>query len=269
VVRGSLVRTKAYPIPLRRAPDDLVSLSPGSVAGFDPTLSAGRRGPDGRLVAMPDRAGIEAGALDGVAPALAYVASPVDAFLIQVQGSARLALPDGRLKRLVFAGRNGYPYTSIGRSLVTRLHIPPEAMGMTELRRWIETHGQTGDGAGAKLMRENRSYIFFRFDDSLGDRAGPIGGAGLSLTGGRSLAIDRTLWPYGLPFYVATDLPNGTAFRHLMVAQDTGAAIKGPARADIFFGSGQRAARLSGPMRQTGQLFVLWPRVRGDGDHRP
>ena len=218
--------------------------------------------PPSHIEPMPDRAAIMAGALKQ-AP-LVYVREPVEAFFIQVQGSARLRLPGGRLRRLVFAKRNGYPYTSIGKLLVDRLHVPPADMGMTQLKAWIRANGQGLDQAGGRLMAENRSYIFFRFDESLPSTAGPIGGAGISLSPGLSLAIDRTRWPYGLPFYVDATIPaEGAApepFQKLMVAQDTGSAIVGEARGDIFFGSGPEAAAKASGMREHGTLYVLWPK---------
>ena len=212
---------------------------------------------------MPDRAAIDKGALGAAARPLVYVESPAEAFFIHVQGSARIRFPDGRLRRLVYDGRNGYPYTSIGKILVARLHVPPSAMGMDQLREWIRENGQGADDAGSKLMQENRSFIFFRFDDTLPSNAGPIGGEGLSLTPLRSLAVDRSLWPYGLPFYIDTRLPDSSPFRRLMIGQDTGSAILGPARADIFFGSGPEAARQAGAFRQAGTLYVLWPKSKG------
>lgn len=237
VVEGSLVRTETFAIPLYPLPEP-------------------------RPSPMPDRAAIETGALGALRP-LVYLRDPVEAFFVQVQGSARIALPDGSLRRLVFAGRNGLPYTAIGKLLVQALNIPPEQMGMTQLKAWIRANGQGPGEAGSALMRRNRSYIFFRFDDALPSGAGPIGGAGISLTKLRSLAIDRTVWPYGLPMYLDVTVPwdreTPSPFQRLMVAQDTGSAIVGRARGDIFFGSGPDAARLAGAIRHPGTLFVLWP----------
>ena len=265
VVDGSLSPTPDFGTPLYPLPADIVRVPPSKPApGLDPSLTAARRLPDGRLAAMPDRAAIEAGALT-VRP-LVYLRDPVEAYVVQVQGSARIKLPDGSLRRLVFAGRNGYPYTSIGKVLVERLHVPPSEMGMAQLEAWIRGNGQGPAQAGGQLMQENRSYIFFRFDDALPETAGPIGGAGVSLAPLASLAIDRAQWPYGLPFYVDAALPEGDAgaapFRRLMVGQDTGSAIVGPARGDIFFGTGDEAARRAGGIRDHGALFVLWPRDR-------
>ncbi len=261
VVEGSLVASTDYPTPLYGRPPDLVDLTPGTTTGLDPALSAARRLPDGRVAPMPDRAAINAGAL-GQQPLL-YVREPVEAFFVQVQGSARIRLPDGSLRRLVYAGRNGYPYASIGKLLVDRLHIAPADMGMVQLKAWVRANGQRPGDAGTALMQENRSYIFFAFDDTLPAQAGPIGGEGISLTPLRSLAIDRKAWPYGLPFYLDAPPPPGqsdaTALRRLMIGQDTGAAIVGASRGDLFFGTGEAAARRAGALRDHGTLFVLWP----------
>jgi membrane-bound lytic murein transglycosylase A len=263
VVNGSLVATKDYATPLYAPPPDLVAVPPGAThQGLDPALSAARRQPDGHLVPMPDRAAVETGAIREMP--LVYLRDPVEAFFVQVQGSARIALPDGSLRRLVYAGRNGYPYTSIGKLLVDRLHIPPSQMGMAQLKAWIRAKGQGSGDEGTALMRENRSYIFFAFDDTLPPEAGPIGGEGVSLSPLRSLAIDRAAWPYGLPFYLDADLPweaaGATPLRRLMIGQDTGSAIVGAARGDIFFGTGDEAARRAGALRDHGTLYVLWPK---------
>ena len=262
VVAASLTRTAEFRTPLLAPPIGLEPSSTGSVAL--------RRAPDGSTTPMPDRAAIESGALRDDAVALAWVREPVDAFLIQVQGSARLLLPDGTTRRLAYAGRNGYPYTSIGKVLVDALHVPPSQMGMSELKGWIRAHGQGPHDAGTELMRRNASYIFFRFDDALPLAAGPVGAAGVSLTALRSLAVDRQIWSYGLPIYLDADLPwqgeAPTRLQRLMVAQDTGSAIVGPGRADIFFGTGPAAAAAAGAIRHSGTLFVLWPK---DLSHQP
>lgn len=265
VVDGSLSATVEFPTPLLARPPDLVGSVPGQpIPGLDVVLSAARRLPDGTFAPYPDRAAIEAGALGRLAPPLVYVRDPMEAFFIHVQGSARVRLPDGSMRRLVYAGRNGQPYTSIGRALVEQLNIPPAEMGMAQLKAWIRDHGQKPGEAGAVLMQRNRSYIFFAFDDTLAPDAGPIGGAGVSLTPLRSLAVDRLIWPYGVPVFIDASLPwrseTSEPFRRLMVAQDTGSAIVGAARGDIFFGSGPDAARLAGPIRHSGTFFVLWPK---------
>lgn len=273
VVDGSLTATSEFPTPMLARPPDLVGgISGQPILGLDPSFSAARRLPNGTLVPYPDRAAIEAGALGALAPPLVYVRDPVEAFFIHVQGSARVHLPDGSMRRLVYAGRNGQPYTSIGRALVEQLAIPPSEMGMAALKTWIRDHGQKPGDAGAALMQRNRSYIFFAFDNALAPDAGPIGGAGVSLTPLRSLAIDRLVWPYGVPVFIDATLPwrseTPEPFRRFMVAQDTGSAIVGPARGDIFFGTGPDAARLAGPIRHPGMLFVLWPKDEDEAGSR-
>ena len=268
VVEGSLQPTPAFATPLLALPSDLVAAPPGQpFPGLDPALTAARRLPDGQLAPYPDRAAIEAGGLGDQAQPLAYVADPTEAFFIQVQGSARIRLPDGTLRRLVYAGRNGQPYTAIGRVLVEMLKVQPADMGLVQLKAWIRANGQKPGEPGATLMARNRSFIFFAFDDALAAEAGPIGGAGVSLSPLRALAVDRSIWPYGLPVFVDATLPwdgsASTPFQRLMVAQDTGAAIRGAARADIFFGSGPQAAERAGAIRHPGTLFVLWPNADG------
>lgn len=265
VVEGALTPAPAFRTPLLGRPDNLVTAAPGeTLAGLDQGLAAGLRQPDGRLTAVPGRAAIEAGALGTAAPPLIYVRDPVEAFFIHVQGSARVVLPDGSTRRLVYAGRNGQPYTSIGRILAEEQGIAPADMGMAQLKDWIRAHGQATGEAGRVLMQRNRSFIFFKIDETLPAEAGPIGGAGVSLTALRSLAIDRAIYPYGLPFYADVTLPwaseTATPFRRLLAGQDTGTAIVGAARADIFFGTGPEAARRAGPIRHAGTLFVLWPK---------
>lgn len=259
VVAASLTPSPGFSVPLRAPPPNLVTVKPGATSGLDPALSAALRQSNGSLRALPDRAGIERGDLADAAP-IAYVATRADAFFIQVQGSARLRLADGHLRRLVYAGRNGYPYTAIGKVLANRLHLPPARVDMAFLRSWISRHGDGEADEGTALMRANRSYIFFRFDEAAADDLGPPGGARVRLTPERSLAIDHAIWPYGLPFFVETRRPDGPAFQHLLIGQDTGAAIKGPARGDIFFGTGDAAGALAGAMRAPGTLTVLWPR---------
>lgn len=264
VVAGSLEPTATMRAPLYGPPPGLVPVPPGT-RGLDPGLTTALARPDGTLVALPDRAGIEGGALGASAPAIAYVHDGVEAFFIQIQGSARLQLPDGRLRRLVYAGRNGYPYASIGRELAQRLAVPPAQMGMAQIKAWIRAHGEGPGEAGTRLMQTNRSFIFFRFDDSLPPDVGPTGGSGVGVTGLRSLAVDRAVWAYGLPMYAQTTVAgpaSGEVTLHrLMIAQDTGSAIVGPARADIFFGTGAEAAHRAGATRAHGTLYVLWPKA--------
>ena len=212
-------------------------------AGFDPRLAGAQRRDDGRLVPYPDRAAIEATGGEAVA----WLADEVEVFFVQVQGSARLRLADGRKARLVYDGRNGQPYTSIGRLLIEAGEIPEQrdvagaAEGLAARQR-----AEPGD-KGRAIMQRNASYVFFRLVEDVDPALGPIGGAGIALTPLRSIAVDRTIWSYGLPFWIDAALPwesdELSPFRRLMIAHDTGSAIVGPARADIFFGAGEAAGR--------------------------
>jgi membrane-bound lytic murein transglycosylase A len=257
---GSLTPDESFATPLLARPDDLVTLAAGeTILGVEPGLQAARRTDHG-LEPYPDRAAIEAGALGMRAKPLVFVRDAVEAFVIHVQGSARIRLRDGRLVRLAYAGRNGRPYTSIGRILVERGHVSLEEMSLERLMAWLRANPIEA----RDIMRQNRSYIFFRAADELSAGDGPIGGAGIPLTPARSLAVDRTLWSYGLPFWLDGMLPRaggGTdPLRRLLIAQDTGTAIVGPARGDFFFGTGADAGTRAGLLRHPAGFVVLWPK---------
>lgn len=210
------------------------------------------------------RAAIDSGASEGdTAPTLVWLRDAVEVFIIQIQGSAKVRLADGRLVRLVYAGRNGHPYTSIGRILIERGEIAESAMSLAALKRWIRANGQNPGDAGRALMHQNKSYVFFSLQEDDGSGRGPLGGQGIQLTALRSIAADRTIWSYGLPFWLSADLPwRGSfpsPFQRLMIAQDSGSAITGPARFDIFFGSGDDAGAGAGDIRHRGAVYVLLP----------
>src|SRR5271169_2795395 len=218
---------------------------------------------DGRLRPYPERSAIEAAAADGKMTAILWLENPVELFLAQVQGSAHVSLRDGRQVRLAYDGRNGQPYTSIGRLLIEAGAIAEKDMSLAALKGWLRANGQNPGQAGRNLMQRNRSYVFFKLEESFNPDEGPTGGAGVALTKLRSIAIDRALWPYGAPFWIDANLPWRDAapspFRRLMIAQDTGSAILGPARADIFFGSGEEAGLRAGAIRDEAIFVVLLP----------
>ena len=257
---GSLTRSAAFPTPLYDRPKDLVTRFPeDDWPGLDKALSAARRTPRG-LEPFADRTAIETGALDGQGLEILWLRDPVDRFVLQVQGSGRVRLPDGKVTRLVYSGRNGHPYTSLGRVLSQREGIPPEEMTMDRLIARLKA-----DAAFARdLIRLNKSFVFFARRNDLPAAVGPIGGAGLPLTPLRSIAIDRTAWPYGLPVWIDTTIPDGKGgderLARLMIAQDTGSAILGPARMDLFVGSGPAAGHRAGLIRHPVAFTVLWPR---------
>jgi membrane-bound lytic murein transglycosylase A len=239
-VDGSLTRSLDFTAPVRGRPDNLNALAP-----------------------YPDRTAIEAGAIERHSPAIVWLRDRVEVFLAQVQGSARVRLADGTRRRFAYAGRNGHPYTSIGRILIDTGEIAEADMSLATLKQWIRAHGQNPGDAGAALMQCNKSYVYFSLHEECEPARGPIGGQGISLTALRSIAVDRAIWTYGLPFWIAADLPwrgsSASPFRRLMIAQDTGSAIEGPARADIFFGSGDDAGARAGDIRHAGDVVVLLP----------
>ncbi|WP_068310956.1 MltA domain-containing protein [Polycladidibacter hongkongensis] len=206
---------------------------------------------------LPDRAAVMAGALEGQGLELCYLKSAVDAFFIAIQGSATLQLRDGRFAQLRFAKKSGHPYTPIGRLLIERGEIAAEDMSMDALRAWLAAHLEEQDA----LFAQNRSYIFFRLD--LEGEAAPIGAAEVPLIAERSLAIDPRYHPYGRMLYVAAAAapPDAAAtttdFARIMRAQDTGSAIKGAARGDIFFGIGESAGQRAGCMQNEATFFIL------------
>jgi membrane-bound lytic murein transglycosylase A len=240
IVEGSSLRTRNFTAPLLRRPDNLDSRPP-----------------------YLDRAAIDAGAIERHTAPIVWLRDRVEVFLVQVQGSARVRLEDGSLLRLAYAGRNGHPYTSIGRILIDTGEIAEADMSLATLKQWIRAHGQNPGDAGALLMHRNKSYVFFSLHAECELARGPIGGQGVSLTALRSIAVDRATWTYGLPFWIAADLPwrgsSPSPFRRLMIAQDTGSAITGPARADIFFGAGDDAGARAGDIRHAGDVVVLLP----------
>jgi membrane-bound lytic murein transglycosylase A len=258
-VEASLERSAAFPVPVLGRPVDLVTIPQGGSLPGIPASFAAARLREGAHEIYPDRAAIWSGALAGQGLEIAWLRDEAELFIIQVQGSARLRLADGRATRLVYAGRNGHPYTSIGKILVDRGDIPLAEMSLARLMGWL----RADPAKGRALMEQNRSYVFFARDDAAPAHQGPIGGAGVPLTTGRSLAIDRSLWPYGLPVWIATSplTPDGprAPLDRLMIAQDTGSAIVGPARGDFFMGSGDAAGAKAGLVRDAMRFIVLVP----------
>ena len=208
-----------------------------------------RRPPDPKAFT---RAEIENGALAGQGLELVWVDDPVGAYFLAVQGSGRVRLPDGSEMRLGYDGGNGKPYVSIGKLLVERGEMALGEVTMATLRAWIAGHGD----AGSALMRENPSYVFFK--DLGGD--GPFGSEGVMLTARRSLAVDRAFIPLGVPLWLdASERFAAGVVRRLVVAQDTGGAIKGPVRGDLFWGSDEGAASGAGAMNARGRYYLLLP----------
>ena len=253
-LRGSRKPDKTYRFPLYRRPPDLVSVDLGA---FDRKLKGARiagKVIKGRLVPYVDRNAITRGALARRGLELLWVDSAIDAFFLHIQGSGRVAMADGGEVRVGYADSNGRPYRAIGRDLVESGAISSDRISMQTIRAWLAAHPNDAQA----MMARNRSFVFFRILQ--GD--GPIGAMGVALVPGRSLAVDRRFIPLGLPVWLdATDpLSAGTPLRRLMVAQDTGGAIRGPVRGDVFWGHGAKAAARAGRMKSRGRYYLLLPR---------
>lgn len=262
VLQGALARSEQFSVPLLERPSDLIQVDLGAFRSDLKGQRIAGRVQGSKLIPFDDRATIEAGALAGDASALVYLADPVDAFFLHVQGSGRIRLPDGEELRVNYAGQNGHAYTAIGRILIARGEIAREDMSMQAIRAWLEAN----PGGAQELMNQNASYIFFREVEIADPSLGPIGAQSIPLTPQRSLAVDPSHHRLGTPLWLETNLPLepgqeiGQPFHHLMVAQDTGGAIKGAQRGDIFFGSGEEAAALAGQMKGQGRTVALLPK---------
>ena len=261
ILDGSRTENEIYNVPVYRRPSNLFVKGQTQASVGLPNKGAvyrkiGRR----KLVPYYDRAEIEDGKIEGRGLEIAYLKSQTDLLFAQIQGSARIVLADGSIVRINYDAHNGYPYTPVGRILIDRGIIPREQMSMQKIREWME---QNPDGAN-ELRRQNRSYVFFR-EVNLSDKDEPVGAQGVPLTAGRSIAVDKALHVYGTPFFIEGDLPieserSKTPFRRLMIAQDTGSAIVGPARADLYFGAGAEAGRVAGRLKNNARFVMLVPK---------
>ncbi|WP_240475011.1 murein transglycosylase A [Terasakiella pusilla] len=252
-LRGAYRQSGPYQTPLYKRPDDLVLVGLGEFKSqWNGKRLAGRL-ENGQLVPYASRSEIETGKLRGKNLELVWVDDPVDAFFLHIQGSGRVQFADGSTMRVGYDGHNGHDYTSIGRILIDRGEVSKEDMSMQAIRQWLATHPQKGQ----ELMRENASFIFFR---ELKDE-GPVGAQGVALTPGRSLAIDKRYMPLGVPMwlYTFTDPVSTDPISRLVVTQDTGGAIKGVVRGDVFWGFGKEAAERAGKMKEPGSYFALLP----------
>ena len=247
---ASRARGGDYQTPVYRRPASLITVDLGLFKDSLKGQTITGRVDKTKLVPFYDRAAVAQGVLDD-SDALLWARDPVDVFFLEIQGSGRARLPDGSIVRLGYDAQNGLPYTAIGKQLKDSGEIVPPVT-MPKIRAWLTAHPDRAQS----VMNANRSVVFFK--EQQGD--GPKGAAGLPLTPGRSLAVDKTLWSYNLPLFLDTTDAADAPLQRLMVAQDTGGAITGAVRGDVFWGAGDEAAAQAGAMQQPGVLYVLLPR---------
>jgi membrane-bound lytic murein transglycosylase A len=262
IIVGSRVPTGNFTAPLYRRPPNLVPAGRRKLGEAFPSkgVFVGRRVGRRKIVPYYDRGQIEDGALDGWRLEICYLHDQVDVLFAQIQGSARVKLEDGTILRVNYDSHNGWPYTPVGRVLAEQKLMTRDQVSMQSIRDWMEANAEQAK----EIRRQNKSYVFFRITD-LATEDEAVGGQGVRLMPGRSIAIDHALHAYGTPFFILAELPianqkAGTKFDRLMIAQDTGSAIVGPARADIYFGAGDEAARIAGRIKNPGVFVMLLPR---------
>ncbi len=255
-LNGSRIKKAPYIYPLHKRPDDLIMVQLGDFRkGLKGDRIAGRV-VNGRLKPYEERADIISGNWlhSHDKQVLLWVDDAVDAFFVQIQGSGVVQMGDGSIMRIGYAGQNGHPYYAIGRELIKIGALTKENVSMQSIRKWLEDNPARAN----EIMNSNKSYVFFR--EIIGEA--PLGAEGIALTAERSLAVDRTVLSYGLPLWVDIEKPTSKAknIRRLMVAQDTGGAIKGAVRGDVFWGYGEKAENMAGEMKSKGRYWVLLPK---------
>ena len=271
-LRGAAQAGGRYGVPLYGRPDDLVTVDLGR---FRPDLAGDRlagRVADGALEPYATRAEIDGGALAAQGLELVWLDDPVDAFFLHIQGSGRIAFEDGTRRRIAYAATNGHDYFAIGRRLVDLGALDREDVTMPAIRDWLAANPERA----SEVMHANESYVFFRWLEEAEGSDGPVGSQGVALTAGRSLSVDRRFVPMTVPIWLVSAAPDPDSaredrpLRRLMVAQDTGGAIRGPVRGDVFWGTGAEAGAVAGRMKHQGRYWLLLPRgldVNTDQSH--
>ncbi|GAA4033637.1 murein transglycosylase A [Actimicrobium antarcticum] len=258
LLKGARKRGGAFQTPLHRVPDDLLTID---LAGIYPELKGMRlrgRIQGNKVIAYSSRADLmKGGGMNG--KELLWVDDPIEAFFLQVQGSGRVQFADGgAVVRVAYADQNGYPYKSIGRYLVDRGEMTLDQASAQGIKAWYVAHPDRQQ----ELLNANPSYVFFKEESIVDPRKGPKGALGVPLTPQRSIAIDSQFIPLGAPVFLSTTQPNSAAvLQRLVMAQDTGGAIKNPVRADFFWGFGAEAGEKAGRMKQRGMMWVLLPKL--------
>lgn len=265
LLHGSRTWSERFNVPLYARPPELVMVDLGAFRSDLEGRRIAGQVEGGRLRPYPDRSEIEDGHLDGRDLELVWVDSAVDAFFLHIQGSGRIKMLDGTMLRVGYAGQNGHVYSAIGRFLIDEGHIARENMSMQSIRAWLAANPDQVDG----MLNRNASFIFFR---ELAGGDGPIGSANVPLTAGHSLAVDRKHLPLHAPVWLSSSYPDPASdpasntapsipFNRLMVAQDTGGAITGEIRGDVFWGFGDEAEEIAGRMANQGKYWLILPKA--------
>lgn len=253
ILNGSLSKTEQYAYPIYAVPDDMLTIE---LADLYPKLEGMRlrgRIEGNKIVPFHSREIIDGEAQPLAGKELLWIDDPYGSFFLQIQGSGKVQLEDGTMKGVNYADQNGHPYFAVGKKLVEMGELEIENVSLFTIRRWLKNNPSRAD----EVLNTNASYVFFTLREDVTE--GPRGSLNVPLTAERSLAVDKSVIPLGTPVWLATSLPDGSDYQRLMVAQDTGGAISGPVRADVFFGTGERAELLAGEMKQQGRLYALLP----------
>lgn len=267
-VEASKIQTKRFKYPILKRPPDLVAITNQErPASMDAKFFFAKKIDTENGVKFenyPDREQIEKGILDNQDLEIYWLESRIDIFFIHIQGSARLIIKDQQgnktIERISYDGKSGHEFTPIGKTLIDLGEIDRENITMQSIHDWLLAHPDQADA----LMQKNQSYIFFQKIDHPEPKLGPVAAAGVPLTPNRSLAIDHTLQTFGVPIYISTREAIGTdetPFQKLMVAQDTGSAIVGAARGDLFIGTGEKAAKIAGGVKHPADFIILLPKT--------
>lgn len=254
LIKGSRSASADYRWPVHAPPSDMLTVDLGETHPDLKNLRLRGRLLDNKVVPYWSREQIGKLGSDLPSDVLFWASDPIDLFFLQVQGSGQIELPDGNRARIGYADQNGHPYQSIGRWLVAQGELTLEQASMESIKKW----SRDNPGRLHEMLNTNPSYVFFRELPASGD--GPVGALAVPLTLERSIAVDPRFTPLGAPVFLSTTYPLSTRpLNRLMLAQDTGGAIKGPVRADLFWGFGADAGAMAGKMRQQGQMWVLLP----------
>ena len=253
LLNGSLVKTEKYAYPLYGPPEEMLTIE---LADQYPKLKGMRlrgRLEGNKVVPFYSREIIDGKQQPLAGQEILWIDDPYGSFFLQIQGSGRVQLEDGTVLGVNYANQNGHPYFAIGKKLVEIEALAIEDVSLFTIKAWLVAN----PAKAAEVLNTNPSYVFFSLRDDAEQSA--TGSLNVPLTAERSLAVDKNVIPLGTPVWLETTLPDGSRYERLMFAQDTGGAIRGPVRADVFFGAGLRAESLAGEMKQSGRLFALLP----------